>query len=239
MHLAERTELGFRPLVCQTHASGHAAAFQPVGTTPAGWGATEESTNGLHTTFHWNQKMKAAVFFERDGVLNLCASHDGVQAVPLRFEDFRINPVAAPLLASLKASGFVLIATTNQPGVSRGDLTRNELDLMHGFLKRKLPLDDVMLCPYDDESHPSCKPRPGMFMEASFKWRLDLDHSFIISDKWSDAKAAQIAGCTSIMIDSPWIGDDHHDFVVSDLAAAVAKIEHLQENRFSYKLAGA
>ena len=183
--------------------------------------------------------MKAAVFFERDGVLNLCETQHGHQAVPLRLEQFRINPAAAPLLARLKQAGFVLIATTNQPAVSRGELSRNELDLMHTILRRKLPLDDVMLCPYDDDTHPCQKPQPGMFLEAAFKWSLDLDRSFIVSDKWPDAKAAQVAGCTSVMIRSPWIGDDHHDFVVADLAAAVAKIEQLHHSLSTYEVASA
>lgn len=183
--------------------------------------------------------MKAAVFFERDGVLNLCEAPHGSQAQPLRLEQFKINPVAAALLTQLKQAGFILIATTNQPAVSRGDLTRNELDLMHAVLRRKLPLDDIMICPYDDADHPCFKPQPGMFLEAAFKWSLDLDRSYIISDKWPDAKAAQIAGCTSVMIRSPWIGDDHHDFVVEDLAAAVAKIQSLHHSLFVPELARA
>ena len=183
--------------------------------------------------------MKAAVFFERDGVLNLCEAQHGTQTAPLRLEQFKINPAAAALLTQLKQAGFVLIATTNQPAVSRGELTRNELDLMHAVLRRKLPLDDVMLCPYDDADHPCHKPHPGMFLEAAFKWSLDLDRSFVISDKWPDAKAAQIAGCTSVMIRSPWIGDDHHDFVVEDLAAAAVKIQSLQSSLFTPELARA
>ena len=103
--------------------------------------------------------MKAAIFFERDGVLNLCETQHGHQQAPLCLEQFRINPAAAPLLAHLKQAGFVLIATTNQPSVSRGLLSRNELSLMHNVLRRKLPLDDVMLCPYDDDSHPCYKPQ--------------------------------------------------------------------------------
>ena len=58
------------------------------------------------------------------------------------------------LLSQLKQAGFILIATTNQPAVSRGELSRNELDLMHAILRRKLPLDDVVICPYDDTDHP-------------------------------------------------------------------------------------
>ena len=183
--------------------------------------------------------MKAAIFFERDGILNLCEVQHGHQRAPLQLEQFQLNPAAGPLLTRLKQAGFVLIATTNQPAVSRGELTRNELDLMHAILRRKLPLDDIMLCPYDDEDHPCYKPQPGMFLEASFKWSLDLDRSFVISDKWPDAKAAQIAGCTSIMVRSPWIGDDHHDFVVENLAAAVAKIESLHLHLFASDFAQA
>jgi D-glycero-D-manno-heptose 1,7-bisphosphate phosphatase len=181
--------------------------------------------------------VKDAIFFERDGILNLCETDRGHQVVPMRLDQFRINPVAIEMLPQLKEAGFVLIATTNQPAVSEGKLSRRELDLMHAMLRRKLPLDDIMICPYDDRTHPCCKPQPGMFLEAGFKWSLDLDHSFVVSDKWPDAKAAQIAGCTSVMVQSPWIGKDHHDFVVPDLPAAVRKILELHQNLHGYALA--
>jgi histidinol phosphatase-like enzyme len=61
-------------------------------------------------------------------------------------------------------------------------------------------------------------------IEAAFKWHLDLDHSFVISDKWQDAEAARTAGCTSLLLQSPWLGTVHRDFVLPDLAAAVDKI---------------
>lgn len=173
--------------------------------------------------------MKTAVFFERDGVLNLCDLVRGHQAIPRLLEEFRIAPEAAQLLAELKSLGLLLIATTNQPGISRGEVRRNEVDLMHTVLRRKLPLDDIVLCGSDDPSHPCLKPNPGMLLEAAFKWSLDLDHCYVVSDKWQDAKAAQIAGCTSILIRSPWIGTDHHDFVVESLAEATRKIVRLHQ----------
>lgn len=178
--------------------------------------------------------MKSAVFLERDGILNLCAVRDGRQVAPLRVEDFKINDEAKELLTTLRKAGFLIIVATNQPAVSQGLLSRNELDLMHAILRRKLPVDDVFLCPYDDESHPCFKPQPGLFMEAAFKWSLDLDQSFVISDKWQDAKAAQVAGCTSVLVKSPWIGDDHHDFLVDSLKAAGEKILQLHSQRYSF-----
>lgn len=176
--------------------------------------------------------MKAAVFFERDGVLNNYDGDGTRPTPPARLDRFVIRPEAAALLHRLKSSGFILVATTNQPGVDRGQISRGDLDMMHQVLRRKLPLDDILACHYDDASHPCCKPQPGMFLEAAFKWSLDLDRSYVVSDKWQDAKAAQIAGCTSIMIRSPWIGDNHHDFVVEDLASAVERIERLQATLF-------
>lgn len=168
--------------------------------------------------------MKDAIFFERDGVLNLCEVREGHQVVPLRPDEFRLNPAAHEWLPALRDAGFVLIVTSNQPAVSQGRLTRRDLDLMHWRLRRQLPINDIFVCPYDDPSHPCYKPQPGMLLEAAFKWSIDLDHSFVISDKWADAKAAQVAGCTSVLIESPWRGRDHHDFVVADLGAAVRKV---------------
>jgi len=177
--------------------------------------------------------MRQAVFLERDGILNLCDTVHGEQVPPLRCERFRINPAARTALGRLKEAGFVLIVTTNQPSVSRGILPRRELERMHALLCRQLPIDDIFVCPHDDWTHPSCKPQPGMFLEAGFKWGIDLDQSFVISDKESDAKAAKIAGCTSVMVRSPWIGSEYHDFVVEDLQGAVDRILDVVATNYS------
>jgi histidinol-phosphate phosphatase family protein len=177
--------------------------------------------------------MKAAVFLERDGLLNLCETRQGQQLPPLSLQHFRVNSDAAAPLARLKQSGLVVIVTTNQPAVQRGELSRHDLAQMHARLRRLLPVDDIMLCPYDDPSHPCHKPHPGQLLEAAFRWGLDLERSFVISDKWADAKAARLAGCTSVMVESPWLGDDHHEFVVADLEAAVCKVEQLHHGIFT------
>jgi D-glycero-D-manno-heptose 1,7-bisphosphate phosphatase len=169
--------------------------------------------------------MKQGVFIERDGILNSARVERHHQVGPLTLEEFRVNEGVAPLLGRLKASGLVLIATTNQPGLSRGYQSRRELDRMHDLLRRALPLDDLLICPHDGvERCPCRKPKPGLLLEAAFHWKLDLDRSFVISDKWQDAEAARQAGCTSLLLQSPWVGDGHHDFVLPDLAAIVEKI---------------
>jgi D-glycero-D-manno-heptose 1,7-bisphosphate phosphatase len=136
------------------------------------------------------------------------------------------------LLQELKDAGFVLIVTTNQPGLSRGYQSRRELDLIHDKLRRTLPLDDILVCAHDETDRCPCrKPQPGLLIEAAFKWHLDLDRSFVISDKWQDAEAARMAGCTSLLIKSPWIGSGHHDFVVPSLKVIVDKILQLHTGK--------
>jgi D-glycero-D-manno-heptose 1,7-bisphosphate phosphatase len=175
--------------------------------------------------------MKLGVFIERDGILNKVRVDRRHQVTPLNLAEFQINEDAGPLLRKLKAAGLVVIATTNQPGLSRGYLSRRELDRMHDLLRCRLPVDDIMLCPHDEADHCPCrKPKPGLLNEAKFKWHLDMDRSFVISDKWQDAEAARASGTTSLLIESPWGGGVHHDFVLPNLTAIVEKILQLQSS---------
>ena len=173
--------------------------------------------------------MRTAIFIERDGLLNLPKVEGQYQIAPRSVNELVLNRAAIKPLQELKAAGFLLLATTNQPGISRGYLSRRELDLMHSIILKAFPLDDILMCTHDEWDRCPCrKPKPGLFREASFKWQVDLDHSFVLSDKWQDAKAAQNAGCTSILVKSPWNGTGHHDFIMSDLEAAVAKVFEMQ-----------
>src|ERR1041385_6929093 len=173
--------------------------------------------------------MKQGVFIERDGVLNLARVEGKHQVSPLTLEEMRVSKAAAPLLAKLKVAGLMLIGTTNQPGLSRGYQNRRELDRMHDLLRKVFPIDDILVCPHDETDRCPCrKPKAGLLTEAAFKWHLNLEHSFVISDKWQDAEAARNAGCISLLLDSPWVGKVHRDFLLTNLSEVVAKIQQLQ-----------
>jgi D-glycero-D-manno-heptose 1,7-bisphosphate phosphatase len=173
--------------------------------------------------------MKAAIFLERDGILNHARADKGQQMAPLTLDEFKVNKSAVRPLRQLKDAGFLLIATTNQQDISRGTLSRRDLDRMHELLTHMLDLDDIFVCPHDQSDGCPCrKPRPGLFTEAAFKWHLDLDRCFVVSDKWQDAEAARQVGCTSLIVQSPWVGRVHHDFLLPDLASAVRKISQVQ-----------
>lgn len=172
--------------------------------------------------------MKSAVFIERDGLLNRAPAARNHSAAPLTPDRFVINSRAAACLQRLKACGLVVIATTNQPGLSRGTLSRRELDMLHERLRRALPLDEIMVCPHDEMDRCPCrKPKAGLITEAAFMWRVDLGRSYVLSDKWQDAEAARAANCTSVLVESPWTGSGHHDFILPNLQAATEKIVQL------------
>jgi D-glycero-D-manno-heptose 1,7-bisphosphate phosphatase len=172
--------------------------------------------------------MKPAVFIERDGILNKCQVERQRQVAPLTCDQFHPNTGAAGLLQELKAAGLLLIVTTNQPGLSRGYQSRGELDRMHRVLRSTFIVDDLLVCPHDDSDRCPCrKPKPGLLQEAAYKWGINLSRSFVISDKWQDAEAARRAGATSLLLQSPWLGDVHHDFVLSDLPTLVEKVLQL------------
>ena len=169
--------------------------------------------------------MKQAIFLERDGILNLVLAGRPLRWTPPTLAEFRVNEEAAPLLERLRAVGFRLIATTNQPGLSDGRVARREVDRMHELLRARLPLDDILVCPHGEgEGCPCQKPRPGLFTEAAFKWQLNLERCFVVSDKWQDAAAARMAGCTSLLIRSPAMSVVHYDIALPNLEVIVERI---------------
>ncbi|PWU15921.1 MAG: HAD family hydrolase [Verrucomicrobia bacterium] len=176
--------------------------------------------------------MKQAVFIERDGILNEARLEGNSPVSPLTLDALRIKRDAAEPLKRLRAAGLMLFATTNQPGLSRGYQSRRELDRIHDLLRATFALDEILVCPHDDTDHCPCrKPKPGLLTEAAFEWHLDLDHSFVLSDKWQDAEAARAVGCTSVLLQSPWLGKVHRDLVLPDLTASVEKILKLTNSR--------
>jgi D-glycero-D-manno-heptose 1,7-bisphosphate phosphatase len=172
--------------------------------------------------------MRAAVFVERDGILNHDCVVGNKPVSPLSLEQLAPRTEAIEPLRQLSSAGYLLIATTNQPKLSRGELSRRELDRMHDTLRRIFRLDDILICPHDAADFCPCrKPKPGLLMEAAFKWHVNLDQSFVLGNKWQDAEAAHNAGCTSLLIASPWIGQGHHDIVLPTLAEAAQMVARL------------
>ena len=152
--------------------------------------------------------MKAAVFFDRDGVLNEVRLIDGSGIAPWQVDQFKLFPDAPAAVRRVVDAGFLAIVVTNQPEITTGELQRDELERIHAVLKRDVPVHAVYYCPNHKSDGCAChKPKPGLLEQARREWDIDFSKSFLIGDRWRDIGAANAAGCTGILLERPYSGD--------------------------------
>jgi D-glycero-D-manno-heptose 1,7-bisphosphate phosphatase len=153
-----------------------------------------------------HQVTRAAVFLDRDGVLNRPVIRDGQPFPPATPEEFELYADVAEGCAELKQAGFFLVVVTNQPDVGRGTQSRELVEAMHRKLRDAVPsLDAIEICYHAGASYGQpcdCrKPKPGMLLRAAVNHTIDLDRSFFVGDRWRDVDCAHTAGCRSVFID--------------------------------------
>lgn len=145
--------------------------------------------------------MRRAVFLDRDGVLNRVVYRDGRPFVPSSLDELDLLPGVGEALERLRAAGFLLIGTTNQPDVARGLVSRDSVEAIHEFMRKRLPLDDIRVCFHVDSDRCACrKPQPGMIFAAAVARQIQLANSFMVGDRWRDVGAGRAAGCTTILV---------------------------------------
>jgi D-glycero-D-manno-heptose 1,7-bisphosphate phosphatase len=146
--------------------------------------------------------MRRAVFLDRDGVINRPLLREGRPYPPRHLNELRILPGVREACRLLRSAGYLLILATNQPDIARGATDAREVSRMHDHLRRYLRLDGVKVCPHDEPAACECrKPKPGLLLEASREWEIDLAASYFVGDRWRDVEAAQRAGCRALFID--------------------------------------
>jgi D-glycero-D-manno-heptose 1,7-bisphosphate phosphatase len=171
---------------------------------------------------------RAAVFLDRDGVLNEVDVRNGSPYPPAGVERLRLLPGVVEACHRLRELGFLLVVVTNQPDIARGKQTREEVDRMHDALRARLPLDEIVVCAHDDADNCRCrKPRPGMILDAAERLDINLRASVCVGDRWRDVEAAKRAGVTAIFVDRGYRErrPTDADAVVASLLDAVEFIE--------------
>jgi D-glycero-D-manno-heptose 1,7-bisphosphate phosphatase len=167
-------------------------------------------------------RLKKAIFLDRDGVINKVLLNNGKPFSPRWFNEFELLPEIENALNFFKEAKFMNIVITNQPDIARGLMKWEELEKMHVFMKEKLLIDDIMVCPHRDKDNCLCrKPKPGALLEAAKKWDIDLKESFFVGDTWKDAMAGEQAGCKTILIDRPYNQGVACDYRVKNLNKVV------------------
>ena len=149
--------------------------------------------------------VNAAVFLDRDGVLNQTIVRHGV---PHRRRMSRRGPVTrgAEACARLRSTGTCFCVVTNQPNVARGRQFREHVEGIHAWIQATLPVQQVLTCYHDNVDHCACrKPQPGMLLRQRRRgtWHYRECHG---GDRWSDVEAGRAAGCRSILIERAYSG---------------------------------
>jgi len=165
--------------------------------------------------------MKKAVFLDRDGVINKPVIKRGRPFSPRKIEDFELLDGLDNFLKKSKQNGFINIIITNQPDIARGLMGWESLEKINNFIREKLPVDDILVCPHDNKDNCNCrKPKPGLLLKAAKERNIALENSFIIGDQWKDMEAGKNAGCTTVLIEYPYNKEVKADFRVKDLSSA-------------------
>ncbi len=178
--------------------------------------------------------MRAAVFLDRDGVLNRAIVRDGRPYPPATMAEFEILPGVPEACARLRAAGFLLVIVTNQPDVATGKQDRAIVEEFHRCLRNRLEIDDIRACFAVDGPNVDCyKPKPGMLLAAAAEHNIDLSQSWIVGDRWRDVGAGRAAGCKTVFIDHNYYADrrpeppDHVAASLSDAADHIlARLAH-------------
>lgn len=151
---------------------------------------------------HQPERADAALFVDRDGVINRRI----VDGYVLNVSHLVILDRIVPILRRATEARTAIIIITNQGAISRDLLTGAELLIIHQHLLDRLSelgvrVNAIYTCPHHPlASHPadrSCacrKPNPGLIDAAAAELSLDLIHSAFIGDQDTDRLAARAAG---------------------------------------------
>ncbi len=152
-----------------------------------------------------------AIFLDRDGTLN---RYVGFLRSPSELE---LIEGVTEAVKKINESGFLAIIITNQPVIARGEVTVDQLTLIHNKLETLLGsggayIDGLYYCPHHPdkgfegevtELKIDCdcrKPKPGLLLKAATDFNIGLDSSWMIGDRKNDVLAGKNAGTHTVLI---------------------------------------
>jgi D-glycero-D-manno-heptose 1,7-bisphosphate phosphatase len=145
---------------------------------------------------------KPAVFFDRDDTLMVNIPYLGD---PKKVEAYA---EAATALGELAKAGFLIFVVSNQSGVGRGLITREQVEAVNVELVRQLGHDHIhtFYASYatpDDPYATDRKPSPELVLNAAEQHDLDLAQSYFVGDRLSDIECGLAAGCKTVLLTHP------------------------------------
>lgn len=167
-------------------------------------------------------RRRAALFLDRDGVLNHDTHH------LYQREAWRWIDGAREAIRAANDAGRAVIVITNQAGIGRGKYRECDMIALHAWMQEELHacgafVDAVYYSPYHPEATSETyqvktpfdrKPEPAMLLRAARQHSLDLSRSLFVGDQPGDASAARGAGVAFCRFQG---GNLHGEIMSSDI----------------------
>ena len=140
------------------------------------------------------------IFLDRDGVINKEVNYLH------KIKNFEFIEGVFDACLYFQNLEYKIIIISNQSGISRGYFNENDYKnltqwMLGQFYKNSISILDIFYCPHGPESKCDCrKPKPGMFIDAKYKYNISMKESWMIGDSESDIKAANTAGISNTIL---------------------------------------
>ncbi|MET4387987.1 D-glycero-D-manno-heptose 1,7-bisphosphate phosphatase [Bradyrhizobium sp. F1.4.3] len=165
--------------------------------------------------------LQPAVFFDRDGVLNVDSEY------LFEIDKFLWIYGAIEAVKAVNDAGYLAFVITNQSGVARGLYEEADIHRLHDWMASQLAargarIDAFEYCPFHPDGlvdryrrvSDRRKPQPGMIMDLLKTFPVDVSRSFVVGDRPSDIEAARAAGLTGHV----FVDGNLRDFILPLLA---------------------
>jgi len=180
--------------------------------------------------------MSRAIFLDRDDTLIVNVPYLGNPAL------VSCCPGAKQAVQAWKSQGWKLVLVSNQSGVGRGLITKEQVAAVNREMYRQLEVEGFegeYLCyasPEDPYGAEQRKPSPYLLEQAATDLDLDLKQSVMIGDKLIDVESGRRAGTRTVLVLTGGVdpvsadASGLADAVVPDVGrAAQWTLEHLSQ----------
>ncbi len=142
------------------------------------------------------------LFIDRDGVINHEKKADYIR----NWEEFNFYDGVLEAMEILNEKFGVIVMVTNQKGVGKGLMTKDDLDTIHNNMLDNIVanqgrVDKIYYCSDLEDNSPNRKPNPGMAFQANKDFpTIDFSKSIMVGNKLSDMNFGRNAGINTVFV---------------------------------------
>lgn len=180
--------------------------------------------------------LRSTLILDRDGVINRRLPDDYIND----FNDFEFLQGAKKAIGFFRKRFDYLFIVTNQQGIGKGLMSREDLDRVHERMISELQaydvtIDGIYYCPELAEEENNCR-KPNLHMAQWIKRDfpdVNFKHAVIMGDSAADLIFGKRLNMTTVWIRSEpdrkqAIEENWYDFQFNSLSEAAGKIEEIE-----------